>query len=326
MKSPWFTQAASAVIWLACHGEWVLAVPVPDRPDGQLLKFTAFDVGARPFYQEVMTETNQLMKLMGQEVRQIQKQTFYIKWTPKARDREGNFVVTQEIVAVKMDLDIGGNKIVYDSTLAQQPQNPMADFFRALLQQKLTYTVSPTLKIQKIEGWDDFLNGVAAKNPAMKQMLQVLINEQALGQMVEPTWFAVPIKAVNPGESWTRQSKIGLGVIGNYETTHRFTYQGQDASRLDKIKIVADLKYTAPVQGQGGLPFVIKRANLASKGSTGEARFDRAKGRIDSSTMTMKLEGDVSIEVGGMVTDIFLTQEQVSTTRTYDANPLLRKQ
>jgi len=39
----------------------------------------------------------------------------------------------------------------------------------------------------------------------------------------------------------------------------------------------------------------------------------------------MKLKGDLKIEVGNMATDITLDQNQTSTTRSYDTNPIEAK-
>src|SRR5262245_55668255 len=78
------------------------------------LEYKAF-AGKTPFYQELTTDTTQVMKVMGQEVKQEQKQTFYIQWTPQEAKGD-NYVVTQKIIGVKMNIDIGGNKISYDST------------------------------------------------------------------------------------------------------------------------------------------------------------------------------------------------------------------
>jgi len=48
------------------------------------------------------------MKVMGQDIVQNQDQTFWIKWTPGAeKDKDGNWVVEQEIIGVKMAIDIG---------------------------------------------------------------------------------------------------------------------------------------------------------------------------------------------------------------------------
>src|SRR4051812_18992612 len=96
------------------------------------LEFKAFNAGAQPFYQELETETVQNMKVMGQEVTQKQNQTFYIQWTPKTEKDAKDWTVQEKIVGVKMNIDIGGNKIAYDSTDEKQSANPMSDFFNAL--------------------------------------------------------------------------------------------------------------------------------------------------------------------------------------------------
>jgi hypothetical protein len=276
--------------------------------------FKAFDEKAGPFYQEVKTKTTQIMKVMGQDVKQEQNQTFYIKWTPLAKDKEGNYRVEQKVEAVKMNIDIGGNTITFDSTIdpAKQPKNPMTDFFNALLKQKLTFVVSPALEVKSIEGREEFIKSLSETNPAIKTLLDTIMSESALKQMAEPTWWAVPTGSKN----WTKTSKLSLGPIGDYDTTFKFTDEGTDANKRAKVKIEADLKYTPPPKDRTGLPFTIKSAKLESKGGTGEAFFDPATGRIDQSTINMKLEGTLQIEVGNMATDISLNQDQTSTTKT----------
>ena len=54
------------------------------------------------------------MKLQTQTVTQKQKQTFMILWTPKENDKDGNYVVTQQIKGVNMEIDISSNKIELD--------------------------------------------------------------------------------------------------------------------------------------------------------------------------------------------------------------------
>jgi hypothetical protein len=283
---------------------------------GDELKFKAFDEKAGPFYQEVDTVTTQNMKVMGQDVKQVQKQTFFIKWTPQAKDKEGNYVVDQEVVGVKMNIDIGGNTISFDSSADKQQQNPMTDFFKALMKQKLKFIISPDLQVKKIEGREEFIKSLSETNPAIKTLLETIMSKEALTKMAEPTWWAVPTEAVSKGKTWEKKSELDLGPIGKYDTTFKFTYEGEDQNKRDKIKIDADLKYTQPAKDRTGLPFTIKQAKLESKNGTGEAIFDRGTGRIESSKLTMKLDGTLTIEVGNMATEISLNQDQTSTTRT----------
>src|SRR5262245_46215096 len=91
------------------------------QDDKDKLEWKAFDKNKDgkydPFYQGLTTKTVQTMTVMNMDIKQEQNQTFYIKWTPEAQV-DGNWVVEQQIIGVKMDIDIGGNKIPYDSTAA----------------------------------------------------------------------------------------------------------------------------------------------------------------------------------------------------------------
>lgn len=80
----------------------------------------------------------------------------------------------------------------------------------------------------------------------------------------------------------------------------------------------------APAKKQGGLPFTIKDAKLQSRSGRITMLFDRAKGRVASSTMTVRVQGDLTIEIGGMQTEVALSQSQTITMKCYDANPLAK--
>src|SRR5207302_11266989 len=116
------------------------------------------------FYQELVTHTKQQMLVKGQKIDQDQSQTFYFKWTADGK-KDGNYIVTQEILGFKMNINIGGNTIEYDSTDPKQPPNPMAGFFRALLGLKLKLTISPKMEVVRIEGREEFINKLGQANP-----------------------------------------------------------------------------------------------------------------------------------------------------------------
>jgi hypothetical protein len=280
------------------------------------LEWKAFDKG-KIFYQELTTDTEQKMKVMGQEVTQKQKQTFYLKYTGEDA-KDGNLVVTQEIIGVVMNIDIGGVTISFDSRDEKQPNNPMTDFFKKLLEAKLKLTINPKkMEVVNIEGHDELVKKLGATNPQMEPLLKSILSKDALKQMAEPTWAALPM---TDDKTWNRSSTLSLGPIGTYKTDYTYTREGQEKN-LDKIKVEAKLTYSAPTD-KGGLPFVIKSAELTSKEGTGVAYFDRAKGRFDSSSMKMKLEGNLKIEVGGMETEVQLTQDQTATVKSHDDNPI----
>lgn len=276
----------------------------------------------KAFYQEMSTDTKQTMKVMGMDITQNQKQTFILSWTPKEQDKDKNWIVVQKIEGVKMDIEIGGNKITFDSTKDTGAGNPLADFFKALVGSEFKLTISPQMKVTKIEGKDEFIKKLISANQQMEPLLKQILSDEALKQMADPAFAAVPDKPVKKGDSWTKESKLNMGPIGSYDTTYKYTYEGKEGD-LDKIKVETTLKYSPPGENTaGGLPFRIKSADLKTKDASGTILFDNKKHRLASSEMNLKLEGKLTIEIGGMTTEVDLTQTQKTTVKTTDDNPL----
>jgi hypothetical protein len=277
------------------------------------------------------TKTKQKMTVMNNDVTQTQNQTFYFSWTPKSL-KDDKWIIEQQILGVKMDIDIGGSPIKYDSTSqAANNNNPLSEFFKALVDAKFTLTIDPkTLKITKIEGRDEFVKRLSDANKQMAPLLNQILSEKALIEMAAPTFAVIPQGTVEKGgKPWTKETELDMGPIGKYVNKYTYTYEGEDKdTKLDKIDVKTKLTYTPPTkaEGIGGLPFKITSADLKSKddGSKGTVWFDREKGRVAQSKMELKLEGTLKIEIGGQPTDVTLSQEQTTEVKTDDKNPLTK--
>lgn len=294
------------------------------KPAGaDVLPFKAFLPDTKPFYTIQTTKTEQKMTVLQQEVKQNQEQTFLILWTPKAKDKD-NWVVEQQIKGVKLDIDIGGNKIKYYSP-EKNPKNPMTDFFDQLQKQKLTYTIDPAkMAVAKVDGRDDFIKGLSDINPQMRSLLTAILSENALKKMAEPTWWAYPTDGkFTKDRKWEQSSDLDLGPIGKYKTDFTFTVKSVKADGSEAtVDITTKLTYTAPGdEKKQGLPFVIKSAKLTGEGGTGTAIFNGAKGRFEKTDLKMTLTGSLEIEVGNMTTTVNLTQTQTATSDTKDEEP-----
>ncbi|HVS40083.1 MAG TPA: DUF6263 family protein, partial [Gemmataceae bacterium] len=269
----------------------------------------------KTFYQTMTTTTKQTMKVLNNDVTQTQTQTFYFSWTPTAQTGD-DWTITQKIIGVKMDIDLGGSKISYDSTKADNPKNALGDFFSALKDATFTLTVNAPkdkpITVTKVEGRQAFLDKLTAANQPMKPLLEKILSDDSLKQMATPTFAALPNKEVAKGDHWDAKSTLDMGPIGKYENTFTYTYDGKNADakddaekKWDKISVKTELKYTPPDEKaqSGGLPFRIKSADLKSKDPKGTIFFDSAKGRVDNSTMSLSLDGKLSIEISGMTTE-----------------------
>jgi hypothetical protein len=279
----------------------------------------------KPFYQKMVTKTVQNMKVMNNDVNQTQSQTFFFKWTPTKVENDKT-TIEQEIIGVIMDIEIGGSKISFDSTKGAQANNPLGDFFNALVGSKFTIELdTKDLKVAKMDGRDDFLKKLVAANPQMKPLLDTILSPDALKEMAEPVFAVIPTKPVVKGDKWTKTTKLDMGPIGKYENTYTYTYEGPEEKDKDihRIKVDTVLTYKEPgeVVGQGGLPFKIKSAKLKSSNPEGLIRFNAKKGRVEETKTKLELKGQLSIEIGGQTTTVDLSQNQESSVTTLDEDP-----
>jgi len=299
------------------------------------LTWKAFDKPGDKFYQEMTTETVQTMKVMGMEVKQTQSQTFYMEWNPEKNDKDA-WIVEQKIIGVKMNINIGGNNIPYNSQDKDQPANPLTDFFAALKDAKFTLTISKKdddkefMKITKIEGRKEFIDKLVKTNMQLDALLKQILSEDALKQMADPTFAAIPAKkelrdkGVKKGDTWENVSKLDMGPIGTYTTTSKYTVKDVD-KKLATLDVSTSLNYDAPTAKSGALPFEITKGKLTGKDGKGTVVFDMEKGYIKSSTMELTLNGTLTITIAGQPTEVTLDQTQKSTLTTYDKNPLETK-
>jgi len=281
----------------------------------------------KPFYQKMVTKTVQNMKVMNNDVNQTQNQTFFFKWTPKKNENE-KVTIEQEIIGVIMDIEIGGSKISYDSTKEAPANNPLGDFFKALVGSKFTIELNTKdLKVEKMDGRDEFLKKLVAANPQMKPLLDTILSQDALKEMAEPVFAVIPTKPIAKGEKWSKTTHLDMGPIGKYDNTYSYVYEGLESGSKDihRIKVDTTLTYKEPAEnivGQGGLPFKIKGAKLRSSNPLGLVKFSQSKGRVEESTTKLELKGELSIEIGGQTTKVELLQNQESTVTTTDENPV----
>jgi Family of unknown function (DUF6263) len=312
---------------LVLVGAFTIAVRAHSEQGTEKPVWKAFDDIKKPFYQEMTTKTNQSMKVSGMEVIQDQSQTFYVEWMPLEYDKEKKtWKVDYSIIGVKMDIKIGGNNISYDSTAKEPaPDNPLTQFFKALVGAKFTFTIlndpNEGPKIIKVDGLSSFVQKLAQTNESLKGLLETILSEEALKQMSNPTFAAFPRteKEFKEGK-WENDVTMSMGPIGSYKTKYTYALRkGAD----NKVDVTGSMAYTAPKGNDAtGLPFTIKSGTLTADKISGTITLDPKNGRIADSTMDMVLTGNLQIEIAGMDTKVDLTQKQTSTLKTMDTNPV----
>jgi hypothetical protein len=278
--------------------------------------------GTEPFYVECERVSTEQMRMQQMKHSQELRQSFYCSWTPLGKE-DGKYTVVQKILGVKTDIDIGGNKISFDSTAKDSPKNPMSEFFKALIDQEFTITIGKDkggkYQVEEVKGVGNLVNKLGNINPQMTQLLKQILTEDTIKQMAEPMLGVIPPNGViRPGKTWSRTSTQDQGPIGTYKTTNRYASAGR-VKDLAKIEVKTDMTYSPPPAAkQGAAPFQILTANVTSKDSGGTVLFNVAKGRVESADTTVRLEGSLTIRLGGMNVDVEIERTRVTRVRVTD--------
>src|SRR5262249_43494309 len=167
---------------------------------------------------------------------------------------------------------------------------------------KFKIVLSPEMKVLRVEGRDEFVKRLIAANEQLKPLLSQILTDEALKQMADPAFSVLPGRPVKKGDTWERKTTLNMGPIGSYDCTYKYTFDGlaEKDKNIANIKVDSTLKYIAP-QGSppNAFPFQIVKADLASKDGTGQIQFDIAKGRVVTSGLSMNMDGNITISVGG---------------------------
>jgi len=288
----------------------------------------------KKFYQELKTQVSQVIKVQGQDVTQKQESTYYFKWNPLKQTGE-KWELEQEVEGLKVSIDISGNTINYDST---QPDssvtagNPtLMEFFRKLVGTKFVVTLDKSFKVESVSGKDEFIRKLSGGNNQLDSLFRNIVTDDSLKQMCDPTMFLVPDAPKKPGDTWEKKVTISLGPIGKYEVTYKFKYIGpgteEGKKEYDKIEVETDLTYTVPKEpGGDGLFFRIKEGKLEQPKGMGEQPpkgviyFDPKTQRIVSAEITLKLKGELTVNIGATDSKVEIYQEQKTTLRTGESS------
>jgi hypothetical protein len=307
------------------------------------LKFKDDKGALVPFYQEMTTDVTQHIKVQGQDLTQRQQSTFWYQWTPLKEEKvkEGNEEVTkwtlkQKIEGLKMDIDISGNPIKYDSRTPDaggSAGNPgLVEFFKNLKDSEFTVTLGKNYKVEKVDGKEEFIKKLGSGSAQMDALLKKVMTEDALKEMTDPTYKLLPDGPKKKGDKWEKKTNLNLGPIGTYELTYKFTYAEPEKEGpkkdFDKITVETLINYTAPKDTTEGLLFRIKEGSKLTSdpaGSTGVVYYDPKNQRIDEATINIKLKGDLVVVIGGTDTKVELTQEQKTVIKTQDTSFLTPK-
>jgi len=225
-------------------------------------------------------------------------QHFTYALTPHKDPDSGSTQLELEFLAAKLNMDMMGNKLNYDSENKKaaesiDPMYSMLSGLDAIMGQKLTMTLSPDGEIAAVEGIQEMYEKVINALPdAAKSVAQGIVQEDQFKQLIKYPFL--PEAAVKTGETWNRTYTQVFGISGAMEIDNNYTYLGQTTQDEVQLNI---LSYDGKVVIGEDQSDQMMGVNLTMEGgkNTGIIRLDQISGHIVESdtsqemTMTMSL-------------------------------------
>lgn len=264
----------------------VLAIPVPVRADVKLeWKFATDD----SFRLERVYRQAQEIEVKGRAYKQETVST----WMTRVQFMEkqhGNYVLRLRLEDVTYKTSGVGNPMMFDDKLAAKMKGLT-----------LTLHVSPHGEVKKLQGYDEFVKKLSEGKADAEKVLRSLFTEEGMQETYGEIFAFLPRKGVEKAAKWKRSATDPVPPFGSFKSKFDYVYTGMEDS-LHAIEYTIGTTYQKPTD-QPDL-FRVVKGTLSGEEGKGKYLFDAAAGRLVRGEKSMVVRGQVTIETGGVQTDL----------------------
>ncbi len=198
-------------------------------------------------------------------------------------------VVERRFDAVAVELDMAGDRTVYDSRAGTPPDARSAPF-AAMVGKTVRFAVNDAGEVLWAEGAAEVVQQMF--DPFAGTELGPLIradmggvNDRRLADQIEGGLRLIPGRTVRPGETWPVAINHAVPLVGDLRSTMQATLSRPARARAGgtlTITVSGRLEQAA-AEGSTGRPALSLASLLKMESSSieGDLRFDHEKGRID---------------------------------------------
>ncbi len=216
------------------------------------------------------------------------------------RDADGKIRVEQNTDKLSVSVKLpGGLSLSFDSDdpgkKADNPAlQPFVDVMAALSKAKIVFVHDQSGKVVAVEGLDKAAEKVSEE---ARGDLDPEIAKKNANQEQE----RLPTDPVKAGNTWTRNSELGLGSGQIMSLTVEYKYLGEtkDGSKTyDKIE-AKTINTSFSIADNSKLPLRVTKSDLKPTESSGTMLFDRAAGQWHSNKGKLRIQGDLEFSING---------------------------
>lgn len=266
------------------------------------------------FYAKAITDMDMSMGILGMNV-DLKMKTTAIQRFKVGAVKDGSTTVEMTFVDMTMTADglPGGAAIP-----------GLGDVGEKIKGAKIGAILDKEMQVTKLIGYEKFLDKIAGDDDTARAQLGGQLSEAAVGQMISQAFASVPPKAVVPGDTWSRTTKVPAAGLGDAVVKEKYTFDGV-SNGLAKINVVGDMTFKAGKGGVPGLPDGVKVSKFSMKADQykGVQTFDLKAGRLKESRLDMVMKGSLAMSAGGQDIEMTMRIKAKQTTTVSEKNPVV---
>ena len=203
----------------------------------------------------------------------------------------GGREVEMEFLTARMKTTTSGRTTLdYDSTRKPTPgkRNPLDNIYGKIVGSKIRFFLDATNGVERIEGVDDMMSRLqAGATPADLAPLKSIYTEGYFKHLMSANQH-LPLKAVQPGDTWPVQIEVPVGMMGNLLLNYDFTLKSWEMHgkrNCARLEFSGTIKSTPDTNASPtGMSF-----NILGGNSSGISWFDPEIGMTIDTTLNQDI-------------------------------------
>ena len=225
-----------------------------------------------------------------QPIQQVTEMSWDYSMNALKKLDNGGHEVELEFVGTKMETKVGDRVYMsFDSAHddGKEAKDPITPALRKIVGGKIRYTLAADNKIERVDGYDDFMVRIA-RGSKNTEMLKGMFSEDMLKRLCSSSDM-LPDHAVRPGDSWKHSMEMNLYGSAKMSIDGKFTFANwEDHDGHKCVKLAYEGKMTGKGKSDTAA-FSIEKGTIH-----GSSWFDPEQGLPVSSdsdqTMTINIQ------------------------------------
>ncbi len=254
-------------------------------------KFAVGDVHHYQMVQEIRMSMD--LGPEGETVSTV-KQTLDMSWEVESIDESGAARIAQKISRTQIDIAAPGQANVrYDTASDASPQGyatMLAPVLTALTTSTFKFTLSATGEITDVEIPESYLE-VLSRSPGASTMGGLATAEGFKGMISQGGLTLPQSEDLIAGQEWSTLSEVASPATGKITTITTYHYAGSREIDGQQFEV-----FVPKIETRFGEAEKTNTANveLTNQESSGEILFNRSAGRLEFSTISMRMESVIT--------------------------------